>query len=77
MHRVDVEGPGLASKTMMVAFDKDVKLDIVLEPASTTASASAAPATPATQPQPGPGRPGKPPGKQPLGIDEDDPYKKR
>jgi serine/threonine-protein kinase len=76
MHRVDVEGPGLAPKTMMVAFDKDVKLDVVLEPAATTASASAA-ATQSPVTRPGPGSPGKTSGKQPLGIDEDDPYKKR
>jgi eukaryotic-like serine/threonine-protein kinase len=77
MHRIDVEGPGLAPKTMMVAFDKDLKLDIVLEAASASASTLATTTAP-TQPQPGPGgRPAKPGGKQPLGIDEDDPYKKK
>jgi hypothetical protein len=75
MHRVEVNAPGLAPQTLMVSFEKDVTLDIVLVP-ETAASASASPT--ATQPNrlPGP-LPANTNGKQPLGIDEQDPYKKK
>ena len=82
MHTLEVEGPGLAKKTSMLSYDKDVDLTISLEPApepsaATSTSASAAPIEPSARPS------GRLPTtvstgtKQPREIDEDNPYKKK
>ncbi|MBK8941280.1 MAG: serine/threonine protein kinase [Polyangiaceae bacterium] len=82
MHTLEVEGPGLAKKTSMLSYDKDVDLTISLEPApepsaATSTSASAAPIEPSVRPT------GRLPTtvstgtKQPREIDEDNPYKKK
>ncbi|MFO0590966.1 MAG: serine/threonine-protein kinase [Polyangiaceae bacterium] len=80
MHRIDVEGPGMKPETRMVSYVKDVAVELSLkgaEPAVTaeptvSATASAAPSDTGKRP---PGD-GKAPPKKPLGIDEQDPYKK-
>ncbi len=76
MHRVEVNAPGLAPQTLMVSFEKDVTLDIVLVPETAAASASASPTAAQPNRLPGP-LPVNTNGKQPLGIDEQDPYKKK
>jgi hypothetical protein len=80
MHRIEVEAPGMAPKTTMVSYDRDVSVSIQLVAEASSASASAA-APPQTAPQgtrPA-GRPADPkkPGKEPGEIDEVDPYKKK
>jgi serine/threonine-protein kinase len=81
MHRIEVEGEGLASETRMVSFEKDVSLDFMLQPLPIDLDAPAGSAA-AGAPRAGGGwRPppadpkGKEP-KQPRDIDEQDPYKK-
>lgn len=80
MHRLEVEAPGFVSKTTMLSFDRDIALDIVLE--KETAPVETTPAVPPPPPPKGPvvgATPPPPPppgGKQPLQIDEEDPYKK-
>jgi serine/threonine-protein kinase len=76
IHRIEVEGPGLAAQTRVVVFDKDQALDITLQPAEPTAAVSAtATAEPAKRPLGGPLGKGKLGGKGSRGIDEKDPYK--
>ncbi len=80
MHRIDVEGQGLTPETRMVSYVKDVAVDLTLKGAEPAAS-SASPAVSAA-PSAAPSDTGKrPPGDgkarpKPLGIDEQDPYKK-
>jgi len=78
VHRLEVLSPGFVTQTTMLSYERDIALNIVLEKevAPGEPSASTAPTLP-TQPRGG----GRPPastgdGKQPLKIDEEDPYKK-
>lgn len=88
LHRIDVEGPGLAPQTQMVSYEKDVTIAVVLDPAadpvtSAAASASTVPSAPTSKWKPGEGAWGGPGGAlpapantdKPLPIDEQDPYK--
>ena len=80
MHRIDVEGPGLVPETRMVSYVKDVAVDLSLkgaEPAATSANPTVSAAPSAAPSDTGKRPPGD--GKarpKPLGIDEQDPYKK-
>jgi serine/threonine-protein kinase len=80
MHRIDVEGPGLAPQTRMVSYEKDVTVAVSLQPAEAAPAPALSASSVAAQADPGPG--GKRPGsdrKKPVtparGIDEKDPYK--
>ena len=79
MHRLEIGGPGLTPQTVMVSYEKDVVVNVTLVGSSASASASVAPTTtPATQPfVVGPKPTSKTTGTKPLGIDEEDPYKKK
>src|SRR6185503_12314075 len=82
MHRIDVEAPGMAPKTTMVSYDRDVSVSIVLLPEASSAGPAATAPVPASPAPPGNrpvGRPADPrkPGKQAGEIDEADPYRKK
>ena len=80
-HTLEVLAPGFVTQTMMLSYDRDITLNIVLdeegaEPA-TSATATGQPGPQVGGPHVGGPRPTTTAtGKKPLNIDEDDPYGK-
>jgi serine/threonine-protein kinase len=74
MHRIDVEGPGLAPETRMVSYEKDVTIAVSLaaRPVTMGGEPPSEPEKKPARPESGPLKP-RPP--KALGIDEKDPYK--
>jgi serine/threonine protein kinase len=77
MHRLEVLSPGFVTETTMFSYERDIDRNILLDEEITLVepTASAAPTAPPGPrvTKPGPTSTGG--GKQPLKIDEEDPYK--
>jgi len=67
MHRIDVEAPGMAPKTTMVSYDKDVSVSIVLVPEASTAGPAATQAASGRDARPSGETSGAPPGNRTVG----------
>ncbi|MBW2459763.1 MAG: serine/threonine protein kinase, partial [Deltaproteobacteria bacterium] len=77
MHQVEVVSAGFVTQTAMLSYDQDVKVSIVLkkEVAPTRPTGRVPSTAPPTPPVAGPPPAATGSGKQPLKIDEEDPYK--
>lgn len=88
-HTLEVTAPGFVTQTMMLSYDQDIDVNVVLVEQAPSAEPSAAvsgksgppPPIPAGDARPVPRPKGTPApaggdGKKPLAIDEEDPYRK-